>query len=138
MPSEVLGAPVRRVEDPALIRGADRYTDDLPMDGALHAVFVRSYIAHGRIVGIDAEAARAAPGVHAVLTAADLTAAMPADGVHPSMARPLLAGDTVRFIGEAVAIVVAEDRASAVDAAELVDVDIEPLDVLIDPLAATR
>jgi aerobic carbon-monoxide dehydrogenase large subunit len=127
------GTSPRRVEDPPLIRGAAAYTDDLAVDGALHAHFVRGGWAHARITGIDATEALAAPGVVAVFTAADLDLPpMPADSVPAAMARPVLARDRVRFIGEAVAVVVADTRAHAVDAAELVYVDLEPLDVLVD------
>jgi carbon-monoxide dehydrogenase large subunit len=101
--------------------------------GALHAHFVRAGWAHARIAGIDVTEAAAAPGVVAVLTAEDLDLPpMPADGVPGAMARPILARDRVRFVGEAVAVVVADTRAHAVDAAELVFADLEPLDVLVD------
>jgi carbon-monoxide dehydrogenase large subunit len=125
------------VEDPPLIRGAARYTDDLAAPGALHAHFVRAGWAHARITGIDVAEAVAAPGIAGVFTAADLgLGTMDAGGVPEAMARPVLAGDRVRFIGEAVAVVVADTRAHAVDAAELVFVDLEPLAVLVDPLHA--
>ena len=131
------GAAVRRVEDPPLLRGARPYTDDLREPEALYAVFVRSGFAHAAINGIDTSAAAAAPGVVAVYTAADLQMdALPPAGppitTPEQMRRPILASDRVRFIGEPVAIVVADTRALAVDAAELVDVDYEPLDVLVD------
>jgi carbon-monoxide dehydrogenase large subunit len=132
-----LGASPRRVEDPPLLRGSRPYTDDLRRDGALHAHFVRAGWAHARLLGIDVAEAVAAPGVVGVFTAADLgLGTMPVGEVPPAMARPLLALDRVRFIGESVAVVVAETRAQAVDAAELVFADLEPLDVLIDPLRA--
>src|SRR5436305_5457129 len=135
------GAAVRRVEDPPLLRGTKPYTDDLREPPALYAVFVRSGFAHAAIHGIDTSAAAAAPGVVAVYTAADL----PMDPLSPAgppiptpeeMRRPVLASDRARFIGEPVAVVVAETRALAVDASELVDVDYEPLDVLVDMTAA--
>ncbi len=131
------GAAVRRVEDPPLLRGARPYTDDLREPEALYAVFVRSGFAHAAINGIDTSAAEEAPGVVAVYTAADfgfepLGPAAPPIVTPDEMRRPILATDRVRFIGEAVAVVVAETRALAVDASELVDVDYEPLDVLID------
>jgi aerobic carbon-monoxide dehydrogenase large subunit len=131
------GAAVKRVEDPPLLRGARPYTDDLREPEALHAVFVRSGFAHATINGIDTSAAAEAPGVVAVYTAADLDMdALPPAGppikTPEEMRRPILASDRVRFIGEPVAIVVAETRALAVDASELVDVDYEPLDVLVD------
>jgi carbon-monoxide dehydrogenase large subunit len=131
------GAAVRRVEDPPLLRGTRPYTDDLREPEALYAVFVRSGFAHARINGIDTSAAAEAPGVVAVYTAADLQMgdlppAGPPIPTPAEMRRPVLATDRVRFIGEAVAVVVAETRALAVDASELVDVDYEPLDVLVD------
>jgi aerobic carbon-monoxide dehydrogenase large subunit len=131
------GASPRRVEDPPLIRGAAPYTDDLKVPGALHAHFVRAGWAHARIEGIDTSEAVAAPGVVGVFTAADLDLApMPAGAVPDAMARPVLASDRVRFVGEAIAVVVADTRAHAVDAAELVFADLEPLDVLVDPRRA--
>src|ERR671936_2133028 len=131
------GAPVRRVEDPRLLRGEAPYTDDLKVPGALQAVFVRSDWAHARVAKIDTSEAAQAPGVVGVFTAADLGLGnLPHGTVPEAFARPVLASDRVRFAGEAVAIVVAETRAQAVDAAELVDVDYEPLEVLIDPARA--
>jgi carbon-monoxide dehydrogenase large subunit len=128
------GAPVRRVEDPRLLRGEAPYTDDLNVPGAVWAQFVRSDWAHARVGSIDTSAAAEAPGVVGVYTAADLGLADMAHGNVPeAMARPVLASDRVRFAGEAVAIVVAESRAQAVDAAELVTIDYEPLDLVIDP-----
>ena len=128
------GKAVRRLEDPPLIKGSGTYTDDVDAPGALHAAFVRSEVAHGRIVGIDTAAAASAPGVTAVFTAADLDLAPMATGpmVPDDVPRPILAEDRVRFQGEAIALVVAESRGAAVDAAELVEVDVEPLDVVVD------
>ena len=128
---------MRRVEDPPFLRGTRPYTDDLREPGALYAVFIRSGFAHATINGVDSAAAAAAPGVVGVYTAADLnlgpfgTAGPPVD-TPEEMRRPVLATDRVRFIGEPVAVVVAESRELAVDAAELVEVDYEPLDVLVD------
>jgi carbon-monoxide dehydrogenase large subunit len=131
------GAAVRRVEDPPFLRGARPYTDDLRNPEALYAVFVRSGFAHARVSGIDTSAAASAPGVVGVYTAADLNlepfpAAGPPVPSPEEMRRPVLAADVVRFIGEPVAVVVADTRGHAVDAAELVDVDYEPLEVLVD------
>jgi aerobic carbon-monoxide dehydrogenase large subunit len=135
----VMGAAVRRVEDPPLVTGAARYTEDLKMPGAVHAVFVRSAMAHARINRIDSTSAAASPGVVAVLTAADLTLEPLDPGfAPPSFARPLLARDVVRFIGEPLAVVVASTREQATDAAELVEVDYQPLPVVTDPLAAAE
>jgi carbon-monoxide dehydrogenase large subunit len=135
--SEGHGASVRRVEDPPFLRGARPYTDDLREPGALYAVFVRSGFAHATITGIDTSEAAAAPGVVGVYTGADLdlkpfgTAGPPVD-TPEEMRRPVLAADRVRFLGEPVAVVVAESREQAVDASELVDVDYDPLDVVVD------
>lgn len=138
MAGSILGTAVLRVEDPDLLTGRGRYVDDLPIEGALHLAFVRSPYPHARIAGIDTAAAVAMPGVVAVLTAADL-------GVDPhhafavlnaACARPPLADAKVRFVGEAVAVVVAERRAQAVDATEAVVVDYEPLEAVVDMEAA--
>jgi len=130
------GAVLRR-EDPPLLTGAALYCDDLVPPGALHAVFVRAPLAHGRILVIDPAPAAAMPGVAGVFTAADLDLPpLPAGGAPAAMARPVLATGTVRFLGEAVAVVVAATRAQAIDAAEAVEVDYEPLEVVTDPLAA--
>ena len=130
------GALLRR-EDPPLVTGAALYCDDLVAPGALHAVFVRAPLAHGRILAIDPAPAAAMPGVAGVFTAADLDLPpLPAGGAPAAMARPVLATGSVRFLGEAVAVVVAATRAQAVDAAEAVEVDYEPLEVVTDPRRA--
>src|SRR5215218_7722687 len=135
-PSADADADLRR-EDPPLLTGSAVFTGDLAPPGALHAVFVRAPLASGRIVSIDTAAAAAMPGVAGVFTAADLDLPpLPAGGAPAAMARPVLATGTVRFLGEAVAVVVAGTRAQAMDAAEAVDVDYEPLEVLTDPAAA--
>jgi carbon-monoxide dehydrogenase large subunit len=129
-----MGNAVPRVEDPDLVQGKGDYVDDIVVDGALHLAFVRSPFAHARIHVADVELARAAPGVGGVFTAADLD--LPAGylffEVNAACARPPLATDRVRFVGEPVAVVVAETRAQAVDAVELVDVDYDPLPVVVD------
>jgi carbon-monoxide dehydrogenase large subunit len=133
MAGSILGHAVQRVEDPRFLQGRGTFVDNLSIDGAAHVVFVRSQVAHGRLVGIDATDALAAPGVLAVVTAADVAAAglgpMPLDlAFLPELMRqPLLAVETVRWVGEPVAAVVAESRAQAEDAAELVVVEVEPL-----------
>jgi CO/xanthine dehydrogenase Mo-binding subunit len=138
------GEPVRRLEDERLLRGRGRYTDDLD-EGALHGCFVRSPLAHARITRIDVAAARRAPGVAAVYTAADLPFGdvdLPLLIPHPALThgrtQRCLASSVVRYVGEAVAFVVAEDRYLAEDAAELVEVDYEPLPVVVTPEAAAR
>lgn len=135
----ILGNATRRVEDPALLSVGGHYVADLPLPGALAAHYVRSSVAHGRLRSVQIAAAAAAPGVVAVLTAADLDVGplrAGAPGVDQAMWRPLLATRTVRFVGEPVAVVVAERPEEAADAAELVDVDIEPLEPLVDPVLA--
>jgi carbon-monoxide dehydrogenase large subunit len=134
------GRAVRRREDPPLIKGEGAYTDDLRLPGELHAAFVRSEVAHGRIAAIDTEAAAGGPGVAAVYTAADLGLEPfgPGPMAPDDMLREVLATDTVRFQGEAIVLVVAQTREQAVDAAELVEVDIEPLEIVVDPERAVE
>ena len=138
MPKPVVGAEVRRVEDAELLRGRAMFVDDLPIEGVLHLAFVRSPLAHATITGILTAAAAESPGVVAVYTADDL--GLPAhhgfETVNDACARPPLARDKVRFAGDLVAVVVAESRAQAVDAAELVDVGYDPLPAVVDPEAA--
>jgi aerobic carbon-monoxide dehydrogenase large subunit len=134
----ILGNPVRRTEDPSILRGDAGYFDDLEVQGLHHVAFVRSTMAHARIESVDTAEAAAMPGVVAVYTAGDLDLE-PVQGfamVPAGLARPPLARDVVRFVGDLVAVVVAETRAQAVDAAELVIVDYDPLPVVVDPEAA--
>jgi carbon-monoxide dehydrogenase large subunit len=137
-----------RVEDDALLRGRGRFGDDVRPERAAAAVFVRSPHAHARIRGIDIAAAKAAPGVLAVITAADLAAetfntvsqAVPLPGRDGKMAvsphRPVLAGERVLHVGEPVALVVAETLPAAQDAAERVVVGYAPLAAVTDAAAA--
>ena len=132
-----IGQPVRRTEDPVLVQGRGRYTDDVNEAGQAYAVMVRSRNAHGIIKGIDTSAAKAMPGVLAVYTGADLTAYGTLKCVVPlknrdgtdmkKPARPSLPSDKVRFVGDPVAVVVAETASQAKDAAEAVEVGIEML-----------
>ena len=124
----VLGNRVLRTEDPRMLTEGARYVADLHLDGAAHACFVRSTVARGHLLGVDTDDARTQPGVLGVFTAADLGLPdlKPIPMVNQAMARPVLARDTVRFVGEPVAAVVAETAAAAADAAEHVLVDIEP------------
>ncbi len=131
--------PVKRVEDVRFLTGAGRYVDDIAPAGALHAYVLRSSQAHAGIRGIDAAQARAVPGVHLVVTAADLEAAgvrmgMPGSTVEnldgstgAAPERPILARGRVRFVGEPVAVVIADTLAQAKDAAELIELDLETL-----------
>jgi carbon-monoxide dehydrogenase large subunit len=134
----LVGTRVLRTEDHRLLLGKGSYVDNLrvpELAGSLHAVFVRSPMAHASIGAVDIEAAGRAPGVLAVVTAAQLDLpAFPLRGLSqaaPVMAQPVLAGATVRYAGEPVAVVVAEDRYLAADAAELVVVDYEPLPAVV-------
>ena len=138
MPGSILGTVVTRVEDPDLLTGRAAFVDDLPLPGALHLVFVRSPFAHARLGAVDVSEAASAPGVVGVFTAADLEL-KPYEGLmvlNPACARPPLADDKVRFVGDAVAAVVAETRVAAVDAAELVVVDYDALPAAVDMEAA--
>jgi carbon-monoxide dehydrogenase large subunit len=140
----VLGSSVPRKEDYRLLTGRGRYVGDLVVPGMLHAAFVRSPYAHAGVTGVDAAAALAVPGVVTVLTPDDpqvvgvrITARSQLD-TYVETSQPVLAWPKARFAGEAVAVVVATDRAVAADAAELVDVDYDPLPVVVDPLQATE
>jgi carbon-monoxide dehydrogenase large subunit len=133
----IVGTPVHRVEDNRLLVGQARYVDNLrhpALTGAAHAAFVRCPMAHARIVRVDVEAARTAPGVLAVFTGADVDLGPPPPGgpgpSQPEMDQADLATDTVRYAGEAVAVVIAEDQYLAADAAGLVDVEYAPLPAL--------
>jgi aerobic carbon-monoxide dehydrogenase large subunit len=136
------GARINRVEDARLLTGHGTYVDDISLPGMLHACFVRSPFARAAIRGIDTTEAAALPGVHHVFTAADLnprareqwhTSIGPKS---PETPRPPLAEGEVRFVGDPVALVVAEDRYVAEDAAELVAVDYDPLPAVVDYTAA--
>lgn len=143
-----VGQPVRRSEDPRLVKGEGSYTDDVNRPGQVYAAMVRSREAHGVIRSIDIAAAKSMPGVLAVLTAADLKdyggfkCTMPLKSRDGSpiryVPRPALAADKVRFVGDPIACVVAETVAQAKDAAEAIAIDIEPLPVVLDPEAASR
>jgi carbon-monoxide dehydrogenase large subunit len=127
-----VGQSVKRREDPRLLAGRGRYADDVTLPGQLHAAFLRSDVAAGRIVSIDTTAARALPGVRAVFTGADLNKVSgplwTTTNGPPELGPPLnpLAGDDVRFVGDPIALVVASSRYVAEDACELIQVDIEP------------
>ena len=131
--TSALGGAVRRKEDPALIQGLGTFVDDLTPQGTTYVAFARSPYAHARILSVDTSAARAADGVVAVYThddvahLGDLLAQ-----VKVAKGRPLLAGAKVKHVGEAVAMVIAEDAYQAKDAADLVDVDYEPLKPILD------
>ena len=127
--SSALHGVVRRREDPRLVTGAGKYTDDVQPPGCLHAVFVRSPHAHARIASVDVSAALSLPGVVGVFSASDLAFAS-------ETPRPRLCAEVVKFVGDAVAVAVAETREAAVDAAAAVVVDYEILSALVDTTRA--
>jgi carbon-monoxide dehydrogenase large subunit len=141
MGAKQFGARVQRLEDPALLTGRGRFVDDMKLPGALHACFVRSPHAHARVGTIDASAALALPGVHAVLTAEDLPASMrdaripmmlPVAGNPSLRTQHCLARGEVNYVGQAIAVVVADNRYIAEDAANLVMVDYDVLPAASD------
>ncbi|MGE0354619.1 MAG: xanthine dehydrogenase family protein molybdopterin-binding subunit [Gemmatimonadales bacterium] len=142
----LFGSGIKRREDPRLITGRATYTDDVRLPGMLHAMVLRSTYAHARLQRIDVGAARSAPGVVAVYTGADLAGRVnpvPCAWNIPDSdlkvpAHPLLAIDRVRYVGDGVALVVAETRAAARDALDLIDVDYDPLPAVVNPELATR
>ena len=135
MAGSILGERVLRKEDPKFLTTGGVYVDDMVDDrltGAAHVVYVRSAAAHGTILSIDADEARSMPGVIAVFTAADLELQPVPSPYNPMVARTLLASDKVRYVGEPVAVVVAETATQGTDAAEAVFVDIDFLPAVID------
>ncbi len=144
MATRWFGAPVQRTEDPRLLRGRGSYVDDFDLPEMLHAAFLRSAYAHARIVRIDTRAARDLPGVHLVLTAGDLGELLEPSPLlvpHHALTQPRtqlpLARERVNYVGEAVAMVVAEDRYIAEDALDLIDVEYELLPVVSNLEVAT-
>ncbi|MFQ5568989.1 MAG: xanthine dehydrogenase family protein molybdopterin-binding subunit, partial [Rhodothermales bacterium] len=138
--TDYIGSPVKRVEDKRFLTGRGRYTDDIVLPNMAYAVIVRSPYGHARINSISTEAARNHPGVVAVFTGQDIAA----DGINPiptgwqigeNMKEPphhTLAIDKVRHVGDGVAVVIAERKAEARDAADLVEIDYEVLDAVVD------
>ena len=141
--NRLIGAALERFEDLRFLRGQGIYVADLVRPGMLHAVIVRSAVAHGKIRSIDTAAAQAMPGVHAVLTAADLGSDIPripirldAQASYKPFEQPVIATGKVRYVGEPFAIVVAQTQALAEDAADAVVADIEQLAVVVEAEAA--
>ncbi|MGH9043205.1 MAG: xanthine dehydrogenase family protein molybdopterin-binding subunit, partial [Acidimicrobiia bacterium] len=139
-PGSLLGNAVPRIEDRSILLGRSGYVDDLRVDGLLHLEFVRSTLAHGRLLAVETSEAVKMPGVVAVFAAADLALAplRPMGGSDDRCARPPLAEGKVRFVGDPVAVVVAETKAAAVDAAATVEVDYDPLPAVADMEAAVE
>ncbi|MCC6778279.1 MAG: xanthine dehydrogenase family protein [Hyphomicrobiales bacterium] len=146
-----IGSPIERLEDLRFLRGRGQYVDDVPRGGVLHAAILRSSVAHGRIRRIDVAAARAHPGVHAVLTAADLLSTPYLGGRIPRVpmrlqplpdfepfGQPVIADQKVRYVGEALAVVLAESAALAEDALALIEALIDPLPVVADRRASAQ
>ena len=153
MSAKYFGAAVRRREDPRFLRGEGRFVDDVTLAGQLHAAFLRSPHAHARLVRVSMEAARAMPGVAAVFTFADLEPwlkPLPLFGAAPpGLAAAIrfdvreapqyaLCSDRARYVGETVAMVVAESRARAEDALEAIEVEWDPQPAAVDMVAAAE
>ena len=146
MTTRIFGSGIRRREDPRLITGRASYTDDIKLQGMLHAAILRSPYAHANITSIDTSAAVDQPGVVAVFTGADTDGVLngiPCAWLIPGSdlktpAHPAIAKDKVRYVGDAVAVVVAETRYQAEDALEHIAVGYEPLGVVIGPKAAAQ
>ena len=144
MTTRIFSSGIRRREDPRLITGRATYTDDVKLPGMAYAAILRSPHAHARIRSVDTSAAASADGVAAVYTGADtdgVLAGLPCAWLIPDSdlktpAHPPIAKDVVRYQGDAVAVVVAEDRYQAEDALQLIDVDYEPLPAVVDPQKA--
>ena len=141
MTSKLFGARVKRIEDASLLRGEGRFVDDFALQGAIEAAFVRSPHAHARILAIDTVVAASIPGVHAILTRTDLAPIVVAETLpywmrNASLTKPfmpqILANDEVCHVGEAIAVVLADDRYIAEDAASRVAIDFEPLPAAVD------
>src|SRR5205085_9921130 len=143
MKNTFIGAPMERREDLRFLRGRGEYVDDLVVDGLLHAVILRSAVAHGRIVSLDTSAAVKCPGVHAVITAEDMPGGVPIIPMRlqplpefKPFEQPVLAHDKVRYVGEPIAVVLAESIALGEDALEAIDLKIEPLPAIPDHVTA--
>ncbi|NJK81195.1 MAG: xanthine dehydrogenase family protein molybdopterin-binding subunit, partial [Chloroflexaceae bacterium] len=144
MSTRIFGSGIKRREDPRLITGGAKYTDDMALPGMLHMAMLRSPYAHAHIKHIDTATAQGMEGVVAVYTAADLSlGAVPCAWLVPNSdlktpAHPPLAADKVRYVGDAVAIVIAEDRYLAQDAADTIHVEYEVLGAVVNPEEATQ
>jgi aerobic carbon-monoxide dehydrogenase large subunit len=144
--SRVFGSGIRRREDPRLMTGTARYTDDITLPGLLHAAILRSPHGNARITRIDTSRAREAPGVVAVFTGADsesLLKPIPCLWLVPNSELktspyPAIAKDVVRFVGDAVAVVVADTVVQAYDALDSIEIDYEPLPAVVDPERASK
>jgi aerobic carbon-monoxide dehydrogenase large subunit len=143
--NSLIGSPIERVEDLRFLRGRGQYVDDLTRADLLHAAILRSSVAHGRIRSIDVSAALALPGVHGVITAKDIGNRMPRVPMRlqplpdfEPFGQPVIAESKVRYVGEAMSLVLAESAGIAEDALGLIEVDIEPLPPVPDRQASAR
>src|SRR6516165_9904833 len=139
-----IGSPVERIEDPRFLRGRGQFVGDLKREGILHAAILRSPVAHGRVASVDARAALAIRGVRAVITAKDIGAVphiplrlLPLPGTERFL-QPVIAADRVRYVGEPVAVVLADNPALAEDGAGAITLDIEELSPVPDQHASGR
>jgi aerobic carbon-monoxide dehydrogenase large subunit len=143
--NSLIGSPIERVEDLRFLRGRGQYVDDVGCEGLLHAAILRSAVAHGRIRTIDISAALALPGVHSVITAKDIGNRVPRVPMRlqplpdfEPFGQPVIAETKVRYVGEALALVLADTPAIAEDALGLIEVDIEPLPAVPDRHASAK
>jgi carbon-monoxide dehydrogenase large subunit len=140
-----IGSPIERLEDLRFVRGRGQYVDDLAREGMLYAALLRSSVAHGRLRSIDTSAALALPGVHSVITAKEIGNRVPRVPMRlqplpdfEPFGQPVIAETKVRYVGEAIALVLADTPGLAEDALGLIDVDIEPLPAVADRNASAR
>src|SRR5262249_29861412 len=145
MKNTFIGQPMERREDLRFLRGRGVYVDDVAMPGLLYAVILRSSVAHGRLVSVDASAALKMPGVHAVITAADLKGGVPIIPMRlqpipefKPFVQPVIAYEKVRYVGEPVAVALAASVALGEDALEAIAVEIEELPAVADCKTASR
>jgi len=134
-PSGLIGASIRRVEDPVLVTGKGCYVDDVQLPGMLYLALLRSPYPHAKIASIKTDAARAMAGVEAVLTGTDIDLNIPSPVMIPGQKippHPVLARDAVHAVGAPVAAVVAQSRALAIDAANAIEVEYEPLPAVVN------
>jgi carbon-monoxide dehydrogenase large subunit len=143
--NSLIGSPIERLEDLRFVRGRGQYVDDLAREGMLHAAVLRSSVAHGRLRSIDASAARALPGVHSVITAKEIGNRVPRVPMRlqplpdfEPFGQPVIAETKVRYVGEAIALVLADTPGLAEDAVGLIEVDIEPLPAVADRHASAK
>jgi aerobic carbon-monoxide dehydrogenase large subunit len=143
--NSLIGSPIERLEDLRFLRGRGQYVDDLARKEMLHAAILRSSVAHGRIHSIAVAAARALPGVHSVITAKDIGNHVPRVPMRlqplpdfEPFGQPVIAETKVRYVGEAIAVVLAETAAIAEDALGLIEVEIEPLPAVADRRASAQ